>query len=246
MTALKWTRVRLQLRASRRGLGAVVLPALLFGESLAGQSTGQQETRAERERTCIAKQAEVRARPYRRASEGFNAMVHYCGSASAMALGPLWDRPPTDSLDLARLVRASRQVLDERILQAVMRVVADAAQPRQIRLAGIEVLYTYGSYACGNTRLVATIGFGQPRGNSPLRPDIPRVINSAGALSLSHIVGVEPIAGDAGARMAAQMRELAERPGEDSYLVSVYWELIYLFEFRPDASGKLVRVCESG
>lgn len=66
-----------------------------------------------------------------------------CEESAGAALAALWTSPAADADALEQLFRASAQVRDQRIYDAVVRAAEDGGQPTIVRLTALRVLAAY-------------------------------------------------------------------------------------------------------
>ena len=140
-----------------------------------------------------------------------------CPDAGPPALAARWRSSPSDSVRLADLVFSSTRILDERVLEAAIRVTGDRSQPRDNRYAAISVIWYYV--------LQKRPVFGTALLNLPH----PRVIIGVGGHNLTPKNGKQPLMGDVRQRSLVRLRQLAENAADDPHVLMAIRETIEEF-----------------
>jgi hypothetical protein len=86
------------------------------------------------------------------------ATVPLCGDDGIGALARVWQNPPRDTVRLERLVSASTQFADQRILASVTALAMSPREPTLVRLEALRVLAFYA-----NPALYVSLGQLDPR-----------------------------------------------------------------------------------
>jgi hypothetical protein len=159
-----------------------------------------------------------------RARQSLYYVLQGCPTTGPAIIARRWRRPPPDSAALIDLVGVSDVVLDERIFDALLEVVSNRGQRRNVRLAALES----ASHYADTTKLLI---LDDPR--IFRSPGVPRELwwvgFSVASSHLRHYVGSQPLT-NVRARLIAFLDTQARLPGEDDYFVALFQTLAIRFK----------------
>jgi hypothetical protein len=171
-----------------------------------------QVSQSEREVRCRTKAAGLMQNSDRDASADAMAAMKYCPDTGAAMYARRWREPPTDLLLLAPLVDNSVDLLDKRILDAVLAASANRRNALEVRVAAARVAWYYAEP-------MSVPVFPHP---DSVRTFGAEWVGSYVSTARQYLKGSEPLPPNTRHLVATWAREMADRPGENRYIVQIF------------------------